>query len=244
VDSVGENLWGMASCGSGGKRHKKEMNQTTMEAILARDNMREAYRAVRVNQGAPGIDGMSVEEFGRSFARRWEVMRGKLEEGTYEPAPVLGVEIPKASGGKRLLGIPSVQDRVIQQAIHQVISPRCEGKFSASSYGFRPGRSAHDAVRAARQYVAEGKCWVVDIDLKSFFDQVDHDLLMREVRKVVPEKNVIKLIGKYLKAAMVIGEKGANGLEALRKEGRSARCWPISTYILWTRNWSGGSCHS
>lgn len=178
-----------------------------MEAILAMDNMREAYRAVRANRGAPGIDGMSVEEFGKSFARRWEVMRGKLEEGTYQPAPVLGVEIPKANGGKRLLGIPSVQDRVIQQAIHQAISPRFEGKFSEHSYGFRPGRSAHDAVKAAREYVVEGKCWVVDIDLRAFFDQVDHDILMREVRKEVTEKSVLKLIGKYLKAAMVIGGK-------------------------------------
>jgi len=120
------------------------MNQTTMEAILEMENMREAYRAVKANRGAPGIDGMSIEQFGASFARRWEVIRGKLEEGTYVPAPVLGVEIPKANGGKRLLGIPSVQDRVIQQAIHQVIGPRFERKFREHSYGFRPGRSAHD----------------------------------------------------------------------------------------------------
>jgi RNA-directed DNA polymerase len=181
------------------------MNQMTMEAILEMENMREAYRAVKANRGAPGIDGMSIEQFGASFARRWEVIRGKLEEGTYVPAPVLGVEIPKASGGKRLLGIPSVQDRVIQQAIHQVIGPRFERKFSEHSYGFRPGRSAHDAVKAAQQFIREGKRWVVDIDLKAFFDQVDHDILMREVRKEVEEKSVLRLIGKYLKAAMVMG---------------------------------------
>ena len=166
-----------------------------MESILEMENMRGAYRAVKANGGAPGIDGMSIEEFGASFARRWEVIRGKLQEGTYVPAPVLGVEIPKASGGRRLLGIPSVQDRVIQQAIHQVISPLFERKFSEHSYGFRPGRSAHDAVRAARQFIEEGKRWVVDIDLKAFFDQVDHDILMREVRKEVEEKSVLKLIG-------------------------------------------------
>lgn len=176
-----------------------------MESILGMENMRGAYRAVKANGGAPGIDGMSIEEFGASFARRWEVIRGKLQEGTYVPAPVLGVEIPKASGGRRLLGIPSVQDRVIQQAIHQVISPLFERKFSEHSYGFRPGRSAHDAVRAARQFIEEGKRWVVDIDLKAFFDQVDHDILMREVRKEVTEKSVLKLIGKYLKAAMMVG---------------------------------------
>jgi RNA-directed DNA polymerase len=181
------------------------MNQMYMEQILEMGNMRNAYAAVRANDGAPGIDGMSIKEFGASFARRWEVIRPKLEEGTYEPAPVLGVEIPKASGGKRLLGIPSVQDRVIQQAMHQVMSPLFERKFSEHSYGFRPGRSAHDAVRAARQFITEGKSWVVDIDLKAFFDQVDHDLLMREVRKEVAEKNVLKLIGKYLKAAMMMG---------------------------------------
>jgi RNA-directed DNA polymerase len=184
------------------------MNQTTMESILEMENVREAYRAVKANKGAPGIDGMSVEEFGASFARRWEVIRPKLKEGTYEPAPVLGVEIPKASGGKRLLGIPSVQDRVIQQAIHQVIGPLFESKFSEHSYGFRPGRSAHDAVKAAQQFITEGKRWVVDIDLKAFFDQVDHDILMRELRKEVGDKSVLKLIGKYLKAAMVVeGER-------------------------------------
>lgn len=176
-----------------------------MAAILEMENMRAAYRAVKANRGAPGIDGMSIEEFGASFARRWEVIRGKLEEGTYVPAPVLGVEIPKANGGQRLLGIPSVQDRVIQQAIHQGIGPCFEGKFSEHSYGFRPGRSAHDAVKAARRFIEEGKRWVVDIDLKAFFDQVDHDLLMREVRKGVEDKSVLRLIGKYLKAAMVAG---------------------------------------
>jgi RNA-directed DNA polymerase len=181
------------------------MNQKYLEQILSMENMRAAYRAVKANDGAPGIDGMKVEEFGASFARRWEVVRPKLEEGTYQPAPVLGVEIPKANGGRRLLGIPSVQDRVIQQAMHQVLSPLFERKFSTHSYGFRPGRSAHDAVKAAQRYIAEGKCWVVDIDLKAFFDQMDHDLLMREVKREVQEKNVLKLMGKYLKAAMVVG---------------------------------------
>jgi RNA-directed DNA polymerase len=184
------------------------MNQTTMESILEMENIREAYRAVKANKGAPGIDGMSIEEFGASFARRWEVIRLKLKEGTYVPAPVLGVEIPKPQGGTRLLGIPSVQDRVIEQAIHQVIGPRFESKFSEHSYGFRPGRSAHAAVKAAQQFITEGKCWVVDIDLKAFFDQVDHDILMREVRKEMEDKSVLKLIGKYLKAAMVVkGER-------------------------------------
>jgi RNA-directed DNA polymerase len=181
------------------------MNQRYLEQILAMENMRAAYAAVKANDGAPGIDGMSVAEFGKSFARRWEVTKPKLEAGSYQPAPVLGVEIPKANGGRRLLGIPSVQDRVIQQAIHQVMSPLFERKFSAHSYGFRPGRSAHDAVQAARKLVAEGKCWVVDIDLKAFFDQVDHDILMREVKREMGDKTVLKLIGKYLKAAMMVG---------------------------------------
>jgi RNA-directed DNA polymerase len=205
VESTDASHGGKASQQSAGKRNKKEMNQMNMEAILEMENMRAAYRVVRANDGAPGIDGMRVKEFGLSFARRWEVMRDKLKEGTYEPAPVLGVEIPKPNGGQRLLGIPSVQDRVIQQAMHQVMSPHFERKFSVHSYGFRPGRSAHDAVRAAREFIAEGKRWVVDIDLKAFFDQVDHDILMREVRKEVAERNVLKLIGKYLKAAMVTG---------------------------------------
>ncbi len=185
-----------------------------MEQVLEIGNIRAAYKAVKANKGAPGIDGMSIKEFGASFAGRWETIRPKLEQGTYVPAPVLGVEIPKANGGKRLLGIPSVQDRVIQQAIYQAVSPLFEQKFSASSYGFRPGRSTADAVKAAQAYIAGGKKWVVDIDLKAFFDQVDHDILMREVRKEVTEKNLLKLIGKYLKAAMMV-----NGERRSREKG-------------------------
>jgi RNA-directed DNA polymerase len=196
------------------KAKQEGMNRMQMEQILEMENLRAAYKAVKANDGAPGIDGMRVREFGESFGRRWEVIKSKLETGTYVPAPVLGVEIPKASGGKRLLGIPSVQDRVIQQAMHQVLSPLFERKFSKHSYGFRPGRSAHDAVKAAQRFITEGKTWVVDIDLKAFFDQVDHDILMREVRKEVRDLNVRKLIGKYLKAAMVV-----NGVRHPRNKG-------------------------
>ena len=185
-----------------------------MEQVLEMENIRAAYKAVKANDGAPGIDRMSIEEFGASFERRWETIRPKLEQGTYVPAPVLGMEIPKPNGGKRLLGIPSVQDRVIQQAIHQKLSPLFEGKFSERSYGFRPGRSTADAVKAAQAFIASGKKWVVDIDLKAFFDQVNHDILMREVRKEVTEKNLLKLIAKYLKAAMVV-----NGERCKRDKG-------------------------
>ena len=181
------------------------MNEKLMEQMITLDNLRAAYRAVKANGGAPGVDGMSVREFGQSFAPRWESIRGKLLEGKYVPGAVRGVEIPKANGGSRLLGIPNVQDRVIQQAMQQELSAIFEAKFSAHSYGFRPGRSAHDAVEAARGYVVAGKNWVVDIDLKAFFDQVDHDLLMREVSREVRDKAVLKTIGAYLRAPMKVG---------------------------------------
>jgi RNA-directed DNA polymerase len=183
------------------------MNERLMEEILDLDNLRAAYKAVKANDGAPGVDGMSVREFGESFAGCWETIKSKLLAGSYVPGAVRGVEIPKKSGGTRLLGIPNVQDRVIQQAMGQKLSAIFEEKFSEHSYGFRPGRSAHDAVRAAKEYVKAGKEWVIDIDLKAFFDQVDHDILMREVALEVRDKAVLKTIGSYLRAPMKIGEQ-------------------------------------
>lgn len=177
------------------------LESVTMEAVLDRANLQAAYLAVKANGGAPGVDGMEVEELRAHWERHGDVLLGKLLGGTYHPAAVRGVEIPKPKGGKRLLGIPTVLDRMIQQALLQALSPVFDAGFSEASYGFRPNRSAHDAVRAAQGFVAAGKQWVVDIDLKNFFDQVDHDRVMAFVGRKVRDKRVLRLIGEYLRAS-------------------------------------------
>lgn len=176
--------------------------EATLEAVLAAENLQAAWLAVKANGGAPGVDKMDMEQSARHLREHWGVIREKLLAGTYVPGAVRAVSIPKANGGERQLGIPNIVDRVIQQAIHQVLSPVWEPEFSDHSHGFRPGRSAHDAVRAAQAHVKEGKTWVVDIDLKSFFDQVDHDKLMHLLRSKVEDKRMRALIGAYLRAPM------------------------------------------
>lgn len=172
----------------------------TLLQILERENLQTAWRRVKANDGAAGVDGMDVKRSQAHLKGCWEAIAAKLESGSYRPAPVLAAAIAKPDGGVRTLGIPTVLDRLIQQAIHQVLSPLWEQDFSTNSYGYRPGRSAHDAVAQARQYVQEGKCWVVDIDLKSFFDRVEHDRLMSLVTRKVRDKSLLKLIARYLKA--------------------------------------------
>lgn len=154
-----------------------ENNQgvATLEAVLAAGNLRAAWLAVKANDGAPGVDKMDMERSARHLREHWDTIRAKLLAGEYTPGAVRAVSIPKANAGERQLGIPNITDRLIQQAIHQVLSPVWEPDFSDHSHGFWPGRSAHDAVRAAACYVKEGKTWVVDIDLKDFFDQMNHD---------------------------------------------------------------------
>jgi RNA-directed DNA polymerase len=187
----------------------------TLEAVLARENLRAAWSAVKANDGAPGVDGMEPKR-GEAHAREhWAKIEAKLVAGQYEPGAVRAVEIPKPNGGTRRLGIPNVLDRVIQQAIHQALSPAWEPEFSEHSYGFRPGRSAHDAVRAAQGYIKEGKTWVVDIDLKSFFDRVNHDRLMHQVAGKVRDKRLLRLIGDYLRAPM----QHADGSQEERRQG-------------------------
>ncbi|WP_281015597.1 reverse transcriptase domain-containing protein [Mesorhizobium sp. M00.F.Ca.ET.216.01.1.1] len=149
-----------------------------MEAIVDRDNLRKALAQVRRNKGAPGIDGMSVEALALHLKDHWPELRAQLLEGSYKPQPVRRVAIPKASGGTRPLGIPTVLDRFIQQAVMQVLQEAWDDGFSASSYGFRPARSAHQAVAAAQAFIASGHRVVVDIDLEKFFDRVNHDILM------------------------------------------------------------------
>lgn len=177
-----------------------------MEEVVEEANRSKALEAVKRNQGAPGIDHRKTTELEKHLQAHWEKVRAKLLAGTWVPSPVRRVEIPKPSGGTRKLGIPTVMDRFIQQMLLQVLTAIFEPKFSEHSYGFRPGRSAQDAVRAAQQYAQEGKDWVVDLDITKFFDQVNHDILMGRVGKTIRDKRVLHLIGKYLRrGAMVDG---------------------------------------
>jgi RNA-directed DNA polymerase len=184
------------------------------ERIVSRDNLMAALRRVRSNGGAPGVDGMTVEELPGHLRAHWPSIREKLEAGRYKPSPVKRVEIPKPGKGMRQLGIPTVQDRFIQQAMHQVLSPQFEPTFSEHSYGFRPGRSAHEAVKAAQEHVEAGYKWVVDIDMERFFDTVNHDRLMARMKAAVKDKRVLRLVNAYLKAGVMV-----NGVVVEMREG-------------------------
>src|SRR5215471_10590550 len=185
-----------------------------MEAVVARGNMFSAYEQVVSNKGSAGIDGMTVEQLKPYLQEHWAKIKEELLKGEYQPQPVRCVEIPKPQGGMRQLGIPTVVDRLIQQALNQVLSPIFEPEFSESSYGFRPGRSAHQAVRQAREYVAEGRRWVADLDLEKFFDRVNHDVLMSRLARKISDKRVLRTIRRYLQAGMMTG-----GVVSPRTEG-------------------------
>jgi group II intron reverse transcriptase/maturase len=184
------------------------------EQVLERENLNTALKQVERNKGAPGIDGMSTEELRPYLKEYWREIRETLDQQTYRPSPVRRVEIPKPDGGVRLLGIPTVLDRFLQQAIAQRLTPLFEPLFSTHSYGFRPGRSAHDAVKQAQKYVQEGYEWVVDVDLEKFFDRVNHDMLMARVARVVKDKRVLKLIRAYLESGVLV-----NGVVMETEEG-------------------------
>lgn len=174
-----------------------------IEEVCQRGNVVRAWKRVQGNGGSPGIDGMRVEELTDYLREHWGTIREQLQRGTYKPQPVKRVEIPKPSGGKRKLGIPTVVDRFIQQGVMQVLQEEWDRTFSEHSYGFRPGRTAHQAVAKAQGYIAEGYYWVVDIDLEKFFDQVNHDKLMGQIAKRVKDKRVVRLIRGYLKAGVM-----------------------------------------
>ena len=185
-----------------------------LDSVLESENLYEAYRRVIQNRGAPGVDGMTVEELGPYLKANWAGIREQMISSRYVPQSVRGVEIPKADGGMRMLGIPTVLDRFIQQAIHQVLGRIYDPTFSESSYGYREGRSTHGAVNRAREYVEEGHRWVVDIDLEKFFDRVNHDILMSRLGKRVKDKRLLGIIRRYLQAGLLQG-----GLMSPRGEG-------------------------
>lgn len=185
-----------------------------LEAALARDNLFRALKRVKSNRGSPGVDGMRTDDLPAHLRMHWPRLREDLLAGRYQPQPVRRCEIPKASGGTRILGIPTALDRLIQQAILQVLQPRLDPTFSEHSYGFRPGRSAHGAILAAQRYVQDGRNVVVDVDLEAFFDRVNHDVLMGRLAKRIEDKRLLKLIRRYLEAGMM-----ADGIATARAEG-------------------------
>lgn len=192
---------------------RKDQNDL-LERMLEGDNLRLAYKQVVQNGGAPGVDGVTVAQLQAYLKTHWETVKAELLTGTYRPMPVKRVEIPKPGGGVRLLGIPTVMDRFLQQALLQVMNPIFDPHFSWYSYGFRQGKRAHDAVKQAQSYIQSGHRWVVDMDLAKFFDRVNHDMLMARVTRKVTDKRVLKLIRAYLKAgAMADGgfEKSEEG---------------------------------
>ena len=185
-----------------------------MEQVVGRANALAALRRVRQNQGSPGVDGMTVDDLTPHLVAHWETIREQLLAGTYQPQPVRRQEIPKPDGGTRQLGIPTVLDRLIQQCLLQVLQPRFDPTFSEHSYGFRPGRSAHDAVRAAQRYIQPGRRWVADVDLAKFFDRVNHDVLMERLSRRITDGRVLRLIRRYLVAGIM-----ADGVVVERHEG-------------------------
>ncbi|HTE19494.1 MAG TPA: group II intron reverse transcriptase/maturase, partial [Armatimonadota bacterium] len=174
-----------------------------MERICERENLNRAYKRVVQNRGSAGVDGLSVRDLGPYLAVHREELVRSLREGSYQPQAVRGVEIPKPGGGVRQLGIPTVVDRLVQQAILQVLDPLIDPTFSESSYGFRPGRSAHQALRKAQEYVAEGRAVVVDVDLEKFFDRVNHDVLMSRLARRVSDKRLLRIVRRFLEAGML-----------------------------------------
>lgn len=185
-----------------------------MEEVVAHENLARAMERVRRNRGAPGIDGMTVDELPAYFAKNEPVLREQLLAGTFEPSAVRRVAIPKSDGGERELGIPTVVDRLVQQAIAQVLGPRYDAGFSIHSHGFRPGHSAHDAVREAQRYIEEGYTWVVDVDLERFFDRVNHDVLIGRLAKRIADARMLRLIRRFLDVGMM-----TNGVVIDRDEG-------------------------
>ncbi|MCP3683213.1 MAG: group II intron reverse transcriptase/maturase, partial [bacterium] len=204
---------------SEGRNDVDECRGRLLEEILKRENMNRAYKRVRSNKGSHGNDGMKVEELLEYLKEHGEEIKQSILEGTYSPEPVRRVEIPKPDGGVRLLGIPTVLDRVIQQAIAQVLSPIYEKEFSENSYGFRANRSAHQAVKKSKEYIEAGNAWAVDIDLAKYFDTVNHDKLMRILSGRIKDGRVLSLIRKCLRSGVMINGVVMDTEEGARQGG-------------------------
>ena len=216
LEAEGETLHGQRSgeAPTAANGNGRSGNDHLMERVVERGNVKAALKRARRNKGSPGIDGMTVDELPEYLAENWEAVRAQLLDGTYQPRPVKRQEIPKSDGGVRELGIPTVLDRLIQQAILQVLQPIFDPTFSEHSHGFRPGRRAHDAVCEAQRYIQEGRRWVVDVDLEKFFDRVNHDVLMGRLEKRIGDRRMLRLIRRYLEAGIM-----ANGVVVERYEG-------------------------
>lgn len=192
----------------------RALSQSLMEEVTSRENLNRAYRKVRANKGAPGVDGVTLDDLPAWIAEHKQELIDSLLDGSYQPQAVRGVQIPKPGGGMRQLGIPTVVDRLVQQAILQVLEGRLDPTFSDSSYGFRPGRSAHQAVQQASRYVTEGRTIVVDMDLEKFFDRVNHDILMSRLARHVGDKRLLRIIRRFLEAGLM-----QEGVCVTRREG-------------------------
>lgn len=222
-----EGYAGAQSAVQPGNEETAGRSQNLLEAILYRDNLNRAYKRVKANKGAPGVDGMTVEE-----ARPWLKEHGKemteeIRSGKYKPTAVRRKEIPKPDGGVRKLGIPTVKDRIVQQAIAQQLMPQYEPKFSEGSYGYRSGRSAQDAIFKIRGYADEGYEWAVQLNLSKYFDTLNHEKLLNLLRETIKDERVIQLIKKFLKSGVM-----ENGVKIATTEGRVARChlyWRMCT---------------